>query len=92
MFLTQKLIRIKAHQNQQKRYKSPNDYGPKIIYIKLIDTVTGEITDNGEFIHGNRDASSIGKHVSGGCIRMDNEVIKDLSQKVKHGDIIIIKK
>ena len=82
----------KSAPKSTKRYNSPSAYGPKIIYIKLIDPVTGEITDNGEFIHGNNDANSIGKHVSGGCIRMDNEVIKDLSQKVKRGDIIIIRK
>ncbi len=82
----------KSAPKSTKRYKSPKDYGPKIIYIKLINPVTGEVTDNGEFIHGNRDANSIGKHISGGCIRMDNEVIKDLAGKVKRDDIIIIKK
>ena len=75
-----------------KRRKNPGAYGPRIIYTKLINPKTGEITDNGEFIHGNCDPKSIGQHASGGCIRMDNEVIKDLAEKVKRGDIIIIKK
>ncbi|MCM1339190.1 MAG: L,D-transpeptidase [Muribaculaceae bacterium] len=75
-----------------KRRKNPNDYGPKIIVLEVLDPNTGETWSNGEFIHGNNNPSSLGKHASGGCIRMDNEVIKELSQKVKRGDIVLIKK
>ena len=46
----------------------------------------------GEFIHGNNDSTSIGKKVSMGCIRMDNNVIKYLSGVVKRGDFVVIKK
>ena len=42
-------------------------------------------------LHGNSNKSSLGKYASLGCIRMDNEVIKQLSKEVKRGDIIIIK-
>jgi len=75
-----------------KRRRNPNDYGPKIILLKMLDTETGETWDNGEFIHGNNKPSSIGKHVSGGCMRMDNEVIVELASQVKRGDIVIVKK
>lgn len=75
-----------------KRRKYPNDYGPKVIILRVLNPKTGETYSTGEFIHGNKDPKSLGKHESGGCIRMDNEVIKELSQKVKHGDIVVIKK
>ena len=75
-----------------KRRKSPKDYGPKLIGLKLINPKTGSTWVNGEFIHGNNDSSSIGKYASKGCIRMDNEVIKVLSAQVKAGDVVIIKK
>ena len=74
-----------------KRYKNPRDYGPKAIIVEKLDSLTGEKTLTGEFIHGNRDASSIGKYISKGCIRMDNEVIKKLAKIVKRGDLILIR-
>lgn len=75
-----------------KRRRYPKDYGPKIICLNKIDTKSGEQSPIGEFIHGNSDPASIGKYVSHGCIRMDNEVIKQLSQEVKSGDIVILKR
>ncbi len=74
-----------------KRRRNPRAYGPKIICLNKIDTQTGEQSQTGEFIHGTNDLSSLGKYASHGCMRMDNEVIKELSQKVKRGDIVIIK-
>ena len=75
-----------------KRRQNPQDYGPKLIGLAIIDPKTGAQRVNGEFIHGNNNPSSIGKYASKGCIRMDNEVIKVLSQQVKRGDVVIIKK
>jgi len=75
-----------------KRYKNPKDYGPRIIILNKIDPKTGKTNPIGEFIHGNNNAKSIGKYVSKGCMRMDNEVIKQLSSQVKRGDIVIIDK
>lgn len=77
---------------KSKRYKNPRDYGPKIIVLDKINPKTGETSPTGEFIHGNRNSSTLGKYVSKGCIRMDNEVIKELSSQVKSGDIILIKR
>lgn len=42
-------------------------------------------------IHGNNNESSIGKHVSGGCIRMHNSEIRWLFDKVPTGTDVIIK-
>lgn len=97
---TDKGIRVVSHTEtypyksappSTKRYRNPRDYGPKAIILRILDPLTGETTQTGEFIHGNKDASSIGKYISKGCIRMDNEVIKKLAQIVKRGDIILIK-
>lgn len=75
-----------------KRRRNPGAYGPKIICLDKLNPKTGEKSLTGEFIHGNNNPSSIGKYASLGCIRMDNEVIKQLSQEVKRGDIVIIQK
>lgn len=75
-----------------KRHKKPNDYGPRTICLETIDPVTGKRGKTGEFIHGNNNPNSLGKYASLGCIRMDNEVIKELASKVKRGDIVIIQK
>ncbi len=74
-----------------KRRRNPGAYGPKIICLNKIDKSTGEQSQTGEFIHGNNNPSSIGKYASLGCMRMDNEVIKELAGEVKRGDIVIIK-
>lgn len=41
-------------------------------------------------IHGNNNESSIGKYVSGGCIRMHNKEIIQLFSKVKTGTTVVI--
>lgn len=73
-----------------KRRRNPRAYGPKVIILDILDTKTGERSSIGEFIHGNNDPTSIGKYASKGCMRMDNDVIKQLSTTVKRGDIVII--
>lgn len=73
------------------RYRNPNDYGPKIIILKRLNPQTGETSETGVFIHGNNNASSIGKYVSHGCIRMDNKVILKVADAVNRGDIIVFK-
>ena len=71
-----------------KRHNNPKDYGPKCIILDTFDPLTGKRGVTGEFIHGNKDATCIGKHVSKGCMRMDNTVIKDLAAIVKRGDLV----
>ena len=35
---------------------------------------------------------SLGEYASHGCVRMDNKIIKKLSEQVKRGDIVVITK
>jgi len=74
-----------------KRYKNPAPYGARCIILDKLDANTGARSSIGEFIHGNNNPKSIGKAVSGGCMRMDNNAVIQLSQQVKQGDIVIIK-
>lgn len=73
-----------------KRRKNPGAYGPRIIMLNVLDPKTGERTENGEFIHGNCNPSSLGQNASHGCVRMDNDVIKELSNQVKAGELVKI--
>lgn len=41
-------------------------------------------------IHGNSNASTIGQHVSNGCIRMYNGDVRELFERVQIGTIVII--
>ncbi|MGL5330568.1 MAG: L,D-transpeptidase [Peptostreptococcaceae bacterium] len=41
-------------------------------------------------IHGNNDESSIGKHISGGCIRMHNKEVRWLYDQVPRGTTVIL--
>lgn len=75
-----------------KRSRNPKAYGPNILYLTVINPKTGaEQGSNGEFIHGNNDTSSIGKYASHGCIRMDNDVIKQFAKEVEKGTLVLIK-
>ncbi len=51
-----------------------------------------DLGSNGEFIHGNNNPASIGTYASHGCIRMDNDVIVQLSKEVKPGSYVLIQK
>ena len=73
-----------------KRYKTPRDYGPKALILQKVDPLTGKLTPTGEFIHGNNNKNSLGTYASKGCMRMDNEVIKEIAKQVKKGDYILI--
>lgn len=75
---------------RSKRRRNPRAYGPKIIILDKLDVNTGERSSIGEFIHGTNNPSSIGKYISHGCIRMDNEIIKELASEVKRGDIVMM--
>lgn len=75
-----------------KRHKSPRSFGPKAIILDKLDTLKNERINSGQFIHGNNDFASLGKHASLGCVRMDNEVIKQLAKIIKRGDIVIFRK
>lgn len=72
------------------RRKVPEVFGPNVIILTMIDTRTGIKWNNGEYIHGNNNPSSLGKHSSHGCVRMDNDVIIQLARQVKRGDIVVM--
>lgn len=75
-----------------KRKKNPDDYGPNVIIIENINPETGKIYgNNGQFIHGNNNPSSIGEYASLGCVRMDNEVIKKLAKEVVKQTYVLVK-
>ena len=97
---THKAIKIVSHVEKYpystapkttKRRNHPNAYGKRIIITKIIDPKTGELSDNGEYIHGTNDPSSIGHQASGGCIRASANDIMYLSSIVKSGDVIVYK-
>ena len=102
---TQKGVRIVTHKEKfpyrgaprrSKRRRAPRDYGPMIICLNKIDSKTGEQTTTGQFIHGCRSyektfESTPDRYISHGCMRMDNDVIKELAPDVEKGDIVIIK-
>ena len=41
-------------------------------------------------IHGTNDPTTIGKHVSSGCIRLTNEDVSDLFERVKVGTKVVV--
>ena len=102
---TDKGVRIVTHKEKfpyrgaprrSKRRRAPRDYGPMIICLNKLDPKTGEQSSIGEFIHGCRSyeatfESNPGRYVSHGCMRMDNNVIKELAPTVEKGEIVIIK-
>ena len=76
-----------------KRKKNPKDYGLHVILLDYVNPKTGKIYgSNGQFLHGNKNVSTIGKYVSKGCIRMDNNVIKQMAKEIKKGDYVLITK
>ena len=75
------------------RKQKPDAFGPRIMYLEIVDPKTGKVyPSDGEFIHGNNDESSLGKYASGGCMRMDNEVVKELvdSGQIPVGSYVLI--
>ena len=102
---TERGVRIVTHKEKypyrtapkaSKRRRNPRDYGPFIICVNKIDTTTGEQSPTGEFIHGCRSyhatfETNPKRYVSHGCMRMDNNVITQLSAEVSAGEIVIIK-
>lgn len=58
-----------------------NPMGTRAIYIDAPGLIR---------IHGTTDPSSIGRYASHGCIRMQNEQIEDLFERVEVGDHVLI--
>lgn len=74
-----------------KRKKNPIEYGPKLLNLGIIDETSGKIIGaDGKFIHGTNRPNSIGKNASKGCIRLNNDDIIELADKVKAGQYVLI--
>lgn len=75
-----------------KRYRFPRDYGPKIAYLNVLDTITGALHDNGEYFHGTRRESAVSKanrHLTHGCVRVHNrDALYLISDVFKIGDYL----
>lgn len=74
-----------------KRRWNPAPYGKRVIVLDKVDPSTGKTDSTGEFIHGNGDKdTSMGKAVSGGCMRLPNVAVIELAKHVKRGDYVLI--
>lgn len=81
----------KAGKNTKRR-RAPQDYGPHVITLANIDLKTGLITgSDGQFLHGTSNPNSIGKNVSKGCVRVSNEVIKELAKQLYKDQYVLIR-
>lgn len=76
--------------NGTKRKAYPEVYGSKVITNVMINSQTGEKTITGELFHGTNMAGSLGRNVSGGCIRHSNGNINNLAKNVQSGEYILI--
>ena len=75
-----------------KRYRFPRDYGPKIAYLNVVDTITGNLHDNGAYFHGTRHESSIlrqNRHLTHSCTRVHNrDALYIINDVLKIGDYL----
>ena len=82
---------IKRKPEQYKKYENgmpggpENPLGARALYLY---TVSGQ--DTAIRIHGTTDPGSIGRSVSNGCIRMRNEAVMDLFDKVPMGTPVYV--
>ena len=74
-----------------KRLTDPYSYGPYIIFMNAINPKTGRQMYVDQFLHGNGNEKSIGRKVSHGCMRTNNNVMRnELSKEVNRGDYVLI--
>ena len=58
-----------------KRRRFPFDYGPKIAYLNVVDTITGAMHDNGGYAHGTKHEKAVAakyRFVTHSCVRWHN--------------------
>lgn len=77
---------------RSKRRRHPADYGPKIAYLNIVDTASGELFDNGQYCHGTRHESAVknaNRHITHGCVRFHNrDALYVINDVLKIGDYI----
>ena len=75
-----------------KRYRYPRDYGPKIAYLNIVNTKTGTLSDNGEYLHGTRSDKVLqrkNRHLTHGCTRLFNrDALYVINDVLKVGDYL----
>ena len=60
---------------KSKRYRFPRDYGPRLAYVNHVDTITGELFDRGDYVHGTKFERALlreNRHVTHSCVRFHN--------------------
>src|SRR5919206_3536635 len=78
--------------NQKLRVTDPSGpYGPGAIGISAFSPVLTGWTQGGPIaIHGTNDPASIGRAVSNGCLRVQNDVLRRLFSLVPAGTPVVI--
>ncbi len=75
-----------------KRRRFPFDYGPKIAYINVVDTITGNLHDNGGYFHGTRHEEAVARqnrHLTHSCVRVHNrDALYIINDVLKIGDYL----
>ena len=75
-----------------KRSKNPGAYGPYTVCLANVDTKTGKITgSDGQFIHGTNQPNTIGKKLSKGCVRLENEQVSKLVENLYKEQYVLIR-
>lgn len=82
---------IKRKPEQYKKYENGMPGGPKNpLGARALYLYTASGNDTAIRIHGTTDPGSIGRSVSNGCIRMRNEAVMDLFDKVPMGTPVYV--
>jgi lipoprotein-anchoring transpeptidase ErfK/SrfK len=77
---------------KSKRYRFPRDYGPRLAYLNVVDTITGELSDRGRYLHGTKHERALmreNRHVTHSCTRVHNrDALYIINDVLKIGDYI----
>lgn len=66
-------------------------FGTRLVGLSWLDPKTGRTSHSGEEIHGTFARDSIGTYASHGCMRLFNENIEEVYQKLKTGDVVVVR-
>lgn len=66
-------------------------FGKRLVGLSWLDPKTGRTSHSGEELHGTYDRNSIGTYASHGCMRLYNEDVEEIYQKLKTGDVVVVR-
>lgn len=66
-------------------------FGTRLVGLSWLDPKTGRTSSSGEELHGTFARDSIGTDASHGCMRLFNENIEEVYQKLKTGDVVVVR-